>query len=150
MARQGLAKNLKQLERQIMKDANVVLANEVANDARDKQEEAIEDVVYGAAPPGSPTHYGRRRDVGGLTDRNNMIVNFVKDGVIELRNETPPKKPWNVSYVAENLVSGYGSEDRWYNQPRDFVLDTEKRILAENSHAVAMREGLIKLGYTVI
>lgn len=152
MARQRLVKNTKQLMKMIEKDIDLALMTDVADSVKETMQESIDENVYNHPdkPAGAPYYYDRRRDSGGLRDVNNMIEKLVQRGVLEVRNDTPPKNPGFDRFLAKPIQKGYGDEEQWYNQPREFIDPTIEKILSDNIHAKSMKEAMIKLGYTVI
>ncbi|MEG0020507.1 MAG: hypothetical protein RR728_08170, partial [Oscillospiraceae bacterium] len=81
---------------QLQFDINNALIGDVADGAKETMQNVIDDVVYKSY---NPTVYSRRGDNGGLSDKRNMIVSAVPNGIL-LTNEAPVNYAYGVSHFA--------------------------------------------------
>ncbi|MDD4804544.1 MAG: hypothetical protein PHN69_05150 [Candidatus Pacebacteria bacterium] len=157
--------NWDDLEKYLKKTIDNILENEMAKQVKDEMQTAISDVVYDA---GTPKKYVRRGNnefgrmgntdgTGSLADKREM-PHTVKDGLLEVANDAERNKKYDFAgkgydtskSLAENIISGYGDRDDWYNEPRDFIGETVKNIKSSKSHIKVMKEALIDKGFNVL
>lgn len=138
---------------QLQFDINNALIGDVADGAKETMQNVIDDVVYKSY---NPTVYSRRGDNGGLSDKRNMIVSAVPNGIL-LTNETPVNYAYGVSHFAGDkslsdiICEGrdnymYGDESYAYYEPRDFMAETQNRLDDGDAEKLVM-DALIKKGY---
>lgn len=134
-------KNLNSLCRHIEKQIQDTMVNEVADTVKDNMTEAVHTSVYDAY---SPEYYNRRMNNGGLSDTQNMEVTKIQNG-ISVHNATPLDNGRNDYSLDDIIVYGLG------NQPfeRDFYTETAERLLENQEHTEALKQGLKKRGIEV-
>lgn len=156
---------LKKANRIIKEKVDDALDNEVAACVKAVEATVIDEVVYGVY---TPAMYSRRGEYGGLGDQDNM-EHIVKDGILEVRNETPadPGGTMNDSAVTTGkyldllIEYGHGGPGGFYDFPkrgaaymkgRPFTKTTGERIASGEGKkfcVTGMELGLKRQGVTV-
>lgn len=134
-------KNLDTLMKYIQDDIQDVLRNEVAETVKEHMQEAVQSTVYDAY---EPKYYSRRMGNGGLLDSGN-IETAVSGNTLTVRDKAPLDNGRTDYALDDIIIHGYGNQPF----PRDFISDTEERLIKTNDHVGAMKDGLRKRGYNV-
>lgn len=154
-----------QLEIYLKKQIDDVLNKEVAIVVKEQIQVAVDEVVYQSGEPlvyerrGSNQHGGMGNPLGtgSLADISKM-KHIVKNGILEVTDEAERNMDYRFAGVGydlsksltENIVMGYGSKDRWYNEPRDFIGQARENLRQDKYHVEALKEGLMKHGLEVL
>lgn len=133
--------NLNSLLEHIQNDIQDILKNEVAETVKEHMQEAVQSTVYDAY---DPKYYTRRLENGGLIDGNN-IETAVSGNTLTVRDKAPLDNGRTDYALDDIIIHGYGNQPF----PRDFISDTEERLIKTNDHVEAMKDGLRKKGYNV-
>ena len=151
------AKNFKELEKQLNEVLRDVMTKEVAEKVKDVQQEELENEVYSSY---QPYEYERRRDNGGLQDRDNMIATITNYGgglQLSVKNITKGDQD---DYEIAGLIEyghegGHGDYSYPFNRdntawkflrPRPFIEESRKTLMKHGEHIDAMEKGLNKRG----
>lgn len=138
--------SLSQLEKYLQTQISKVLDTHVAPVVKESIQTAVSDVVYGAAPIGSPVSYDRRNLKGESLGSTEQMHHEVSGGVLTVTDDAPSSRPWNNGKsLAFNIEKGYANKDTWYSQSRPFLFgeDGAVGILKEDgSHIEALKDGL--------
>lgn len=151
-------RSLKALEKHLKEQIQDVLQNEVLEQVRKTELEAIDDIVYGA---GTPKVYQRRKNDLGLSDPGNMIPLMTDDGMtLQVHNMTA----FNKEYGTENQGMGldelveYGDGGGgfqydyglgWWSHARPFTQETIDRLNNSKEHLDQLWAGLRRRGIHV-
>ena len=107
------------------------LDTRVLPEVRKLQQKNIDEVIYNSY---EPKVYVRRKYLGLSTSLYNEenIKGFISgmgtwSFLYRIVNTTNPSKPYN-DYLTPMLVMGYGSKDKPYNKPRDFIKPTQREV----------------------
>ncbi len=150
-------------------DSKIATAmKDVSEAIKDEQQNQIEKVVYRGYIPGSPDgepwEYERRREDGGLADRDNMIENIIytANGV-ELLVKNITKGSDDNFEIADLVEYGDGHNGKYYSfkynrddtswkylSPRPFTKYTTMALERSRRHVEALRDGLRAQGIKVI
>ena len=134
---------------------NESLKTEVAKTVKDEIALAVDRIIY---EPNQPRVYERRGiglQNGGLADQTQMEDVLESNGVLVVTNNAQPKVTGEYNgldsdkSLAENIVKGYGSKDKWWNEPRDFIQSAKEEMQETKSHVQALVNGLIERGIDV-
>lgn len=149
-------KSMDEVKKHVLSKVFDAMGEEVLEIVVEAEQEAIEDVVYGA---GMPSVYVRRRTSGGLQDPSIMFP---------VRQQTGDKvtmsvfnmAPYNGNFdffskpvanglaetvefgIQENYDAGYG----WWSQPRPFTQSTISDLQGSGDHIKALQIGLNRRG----
>jgi len=140
-------KNIKSLEKHLKNKINNALLNEVADTIKDTESEQVDKIVYSY-----PNKYYRRRGShgGGLGDITNMTSEMVDDGVLAVKNRTPPNP-----YYSHDALNGefidyaveYGVDYDFLNPgARPFIERTKDELRSNGELVNAMKKGLKRQG----
>jgi len=127
-----------ELKKEIMRRANKSLRINVAAKVKEKIITHVQTDVYNAY---SPVEYNRRKNSGGLADKQNIYTLMDKNTLI-VQDMTPlddPRFPYNGSYEngslsqiieagAYNPWAKYGARDGAWTEPRPFMTNAQKDI----------------------
>lgn len=147
--------NLKELEAFLQNKINDSLTDNVARQVKDEIALAVDRTIYDS---GVPTTYERRGIAlqnGGLADQTQMEDVLESNGVLVVTDNAQPKVTGeyngldNDKSLTENIVRGYGSKDKWWNEPRDFIQSAKDEMQETKSHVQALVNGLIERGIDV-
>lgn len=138
--------DLESLLEYVEDDIENVMLTEITEEIKDKEVEVIEEVVYGAY---DPLYYQRRREQGGLMDKDNMTSYIEKypDGEIVLFVENDTKvspatydsdRNDDLDIIIENGMGG----NEPYSKPRRFTEETQNRIDREMVLERALKRNL--------
>ena len=143
-------KSYSQLEKVLKEKVEKAMKNEVAKKTKEVVQKNVEDVVYSV---GEPTVYERRNLTNGSLGDMEEMKHEYKDGVLEVTNEADYNPKFssdgiNDESLAYNIEYGYGSRDRWYNEPRPFI-EESRNDLRNGEFKDSLAEGLTKQGLKV-
>ncbi len=141
-----------QLNSILQKTINNILENEVAEVVKNRLVYYVKDTVYDA---GTPEYYVRRNfNNGSLGDRNTMETEWVSLDTIKITPLADYQHESATDYsgnpLAKTIQDGYGTQDKWYNQPRPFVNHARDDIRNSKLHVTEMKKGLTKRGLKVL
>ena len=144
-------KSLDDVAKFLQPKINKALTKEVAQKVKEVEQKNIQTTVYDAY---KPKMYIRRLEDGGLIDERNMVSTLLDDGLLGVRNVTPP----NPNYIHDALTSDsideaveLGKEYDFYNPgPRPFTKNTAQELRNSKEHVEAMRVGLKNQGLDVV
>lgn len=140
--------NLKDLERVLKAKIKDALEKEVVEEVKDSMVAAIDREVYNVY---EPKQYERQKEKGGLTDRGNMLVKPVEDG-ISVRNVRfdVDIRTGEVRDVASVVEHGGPYMYSWEGmRPRPFMAATREDLKVSGSHVKALKKGLKRQGLNV-
>ena len=163
-------KSVKDLEKYLKKQVEDTLYKDVGEMVQDVQSIEIEKTVYSVY---DPIMYDRRRESGGLKDKNNMRKHIHRRGdsvILKVINETKPSrgihsKIGGSNYrLAELIEFGHGYSDGmqydWvknrrgdaykYLKPRPFTERTINEIKNKKLHSKYMQQGLNQRGIDAV
>lgn len=129
----------------VMNNFQDVLLTEGAEDVKNKEQDVIEEVVYGW---GDPIFYNRRMEKGGIMDKANMdsYLEVSKNEVtLVVENDTKVSPATYDSDRNDRLdeIIEYGmGGDAPYSVPRKFTEETQKRVKDEQIIEKALRRNL--------
>ena len=142
--------NVQKLLNHIQAKIENALEIEVLEAIKETQTDMIQEYVYDAY---TPKQYIRRGpDNGGYGDPNN-IHGFVENGVLRVRNLTPPNPNYRTkikpsAYVAPAIESG--KMYTWYSPgARPAIAKTVEELKMTKSHMKALKNGLIRQNINV-
>ncbi|TVY09972.1 hypothetical protein [Paenibacillus cremeus] len=143
--------SLNELQKYIESQASKVLKNEVAQTVTQEMSETIKEVEYPKYVSHAENPYIRQMDDGGLSDVRNMQVEVIDDNTISITNERMD----GTTDVAQIFATGIGYT--WKNSeiysmqpfPRNFYADTVERLLKNQKHVEAFKQGMTRLGLNV-
>lgn len=157
-------KDLKSLFKHIEKNVAESMKDEVAETVKEVEQEAIENVVYDAYSGEHPWVYERRKDDGGLSDKENMheVVTVVNGNVIlSITNMTTGSQEPDL-YIAPLVEfgdnAGYGEYQYKFNrdntayqylQPRPFTEATIENLRESGVHVIALKDSLKRKGFKI-
>jgi len=164
VTRANFKQTLDDLQKALERQALEILATDVADTVKVVEAKHVQTDVYDKY---NPRVYERREYLGGLKDPDNLKVYKSKRANgwigIEVVNETVSaignSKGKFISDIVEfghdygMEVLGYGYDFPngiygWeYTQPRPFIENTINELERTEIHAVAMKQGLQRLGY---
>lgn len=150
-------KSLKALEKHLKAVIQDVLQDEVLEQVRETEQQAVNEVVYGA---GDPIVYERRYTDLGLSDKGNMIPIMSDDGLtLEVYNMTAFKKDGssNEGMGLDKLVEygdggggfHYDWGEGWWSKARPFTQETVNRLNDSKEHLDQLWAGLHRRGIHV-
>jgi len=138
------------IQKYLQKEINAALKNEVANEIKAVKQDAIQENVYDVY---TPSHYIRRGKSGGLLDKSNMKAELLEDGVIVVKNETPPNPNYPHSDLSRPHIGWAVEQGRGYffHNPgaRPFIQPTVDELKQNKQHVNALMDGLKKMGFNV-
>ncbi|MEG2250117.1 MAG: hypothetical protein RR909_04120 [Bacilli bacterium] len=111
----------------------------VGNFVSDQLNETIEDELYHG--DFEPNFYQRRYKNGGYGDRNNIHINYIKPGLIEVVNESLANGDENGNRL--DSIIEYGEEYGWNRQPPPrpvFEITKDKLELGDLMSEVVIKE----------
>ena len=134
-----------------------VIRKEVAEAIKVEESQTIHDTIYDEF---EPLEYIRRKNSGGLSDKNNMEVsnailtgNTVKVNIRNItKGQSAKKVVNNLQYIVEmnakNAEGDYydypnGVTKEFYLKPRPFQANTVLRLKKNKGHLYAMKKGLM-------
>ncbi|MBP0983188.1 MAG: hypothetical protein J6A19_05620 [Oscillospiraceae bacterium] len=126
--------NLNDLFRHIEQQAQDVMRNEVADTAKECMSNAVQSDVYDVY---DPVWYSRRRNNGGLSDKNNYTASEIPNG-IEITNDTPLDNGGMSPRLDDIICNGFGKQPF----PRDFYTATETELMEGQEFKQALKNGL--------
>lgn len=151
-------KSLTELNKFLQKEMRSVMENEMAQMVKNEESDSVQKNVYQQYEPnqGEPFIYERRKEAGGLADKNNMKskVKNVPSGVeLSVENVTKGK---NQKFRLDTLIEyGDGTDGKEYTykdnrddtadqylQARPFTERAAENILQSNAHVHTMKSGL--------
>jgi len=147
--------SLEALFRDLQKQVNESLLEDVAPVVKDVMRDNILNTVYSAY---KPVIYNRRYNEGGLLDNENIHSELISDGTISITNETPVNAAYggddSAMSLTEQIIEGKGYDYQGdgtgaYLEPRDFMEDTREELRKTGDHVTALKKGLIKRGFEV-
>ncbi len=149
--------NWNQLEVFLKEQINSSLDKELAKHVKEEIQTAISTEVYGAGTPvvyvrrGSNSYggMGNPEGTGSLADINQMN-HMVNNGELLVTDDAKRNMSYKFAGIGydisksltENIVSGYGDENRWYNRPRPFMDVAIENMKTSKSHIEVMKEAL--------
>ena len=92
---------------------------------------------------------GNPLSTGSLADQNEMEATLIQDGVLEVVDNAEPSSDYDMDLDIA-IEYGYGTRDKWYNQPRPFMETAKNNMRRSKSHVDAMKEGLQNRGLNVV
>lgn len=148
--------SLSQLEAYLQTKINDALNKEVAEQIKSEIQTAVSEKIYQS---GTPIIYDRRGGnqyggmgnslgTGSLGDPNEMH-HTVNSGILEVVDEAKSKMPWERD-LSEAIITGYGSGNEWFNEPRDFLETARENMKESKSHVIVLKEALISRNLEVI
>lgn len=160
-------KSLKDLVRHVNGQIADTMRHEVAEKVRDVEQEQIEETVYRGYQPSTPNRepfrHVRRRDNGGLRDRDNMIadVQITSKGVhLSIENVTTGAQ--DDFMIADLVEYGDGTNGKEYSYKRNregtadqylrgrpFTRNTAEELQTTGEHVSALKDGMRKRGIDV-
>ncbi|WP_431785781.1 hypothetical protein [Paenibacillus lactis] len=142
-----IVNNLKDLEKMFIglnKNISNALDVEVTNATREVMKEQIQQVVY---EPYDPTVYERQKEVGGLTDEENIKATLKNANTLIIENVRSDKGV-NVAEIVES-GEGYKYEFPFNGVPRPFSEATREYLENTGIHKEALYRGLKRQGISV-
>ena len=140
-------RNLNEVAKYLQPKINEALKKEVADRVATVQQRNIQATVYDAY---NPKEYLRRSENGGLLDADNIKAELIEDGVLSVKNVTPPNPRYRHDKLEGNFIDyavEYGKDYDFYSPgARPFVKDTIEDLRANKQHVEAMRRGLKRQG----
>lgn len=132
--------NLSDLFKYVENQVQSVMENEIADMAKDKMGLSVHKTVYNTY---TPLKYRRRKDNGGLSDKDNVSITPIRNGVI-ITNDTPLDNGRFMPRLDAIIEYGQGRQPF----PRPFYEDTYD-ILAAGAFEKTLKTGLKNKGLDI-
>lgn len=149
-------KSIDELKKHVLKSVFDAMNNEVLDTVVEAEQEAIEDVVYGA---GEPKIYQRRRTDGGLQDPSMMFPVTQQSGnrvTMTVYNMAPyngrsdfldkPVSDGLAETIEFGIEDNYDAGSGWWSQPRPFTESAVSDLQGSGAHISALQVGLNRRG----
>lgn len=152
-------KTFKELETYLKTKIKDSLEHEVKSEIVETERRHIQTDVYDVY---KPKMYKRRKDNGGLMDKENIVGTMISNDTLEIVNNTPPNPygiPQEQVTTDKNLAmlveggdgaSGYfdfpSEDDNSYMSPRPFTANTIEELSQTKAHVKVFKEGLKRNG----
>lgn len=155
-------KTFKELETYLKTKIKDSLEHEVKSEIVETERRHIQTDVYDVY---KPKMYKRRKDNGGLMDKENIIGTMISNDTLEIINNTPPnpygtpQERVSVNKDLPMLVEGgdgvggnnfydfpSDEKDATYMFPRPFTANTIEELSQTKAHVKAFKEGLKRNG----
>lgn len=150
------------LEKHLKKQIKDALASEVKSEVVETERRHIKKDVYEVY---KPKMYKRRKDNGGLLDKENIVGTMISEDTLQVTNETPPN-PYGVPQervsvnkdLAMLVEMGDGAggnnfydfpsddENSAYMNPRTFTANTIEELKNSKAHVTSLQKGLANRG----
>ena len=149
-------KSMDEVKKHILSKVFDVMGEEVLDIVVEAEQEAIEDVVYGA---GIPKVYGRRRTSGGLQDPSMMFPVRQQTGdkvTMSVFNMAPyngrsdffnkPVADGLAETIEFGIEENYDAGHGWWSKPRPFTQSAINDLQGSGDHIMALQIGLNRRG----
>lgn len=148
------------LQKEIKSRIKDSLENEVFTRVQDVERKMIRKNVYKVY---KPRKYSRRKDNGGLTDRNNIVKSMNREGNrLKVSNVTRRSKNMTQKYLTPLIIYGHKKSEQLgiggyeyivsgasYLQERDFIKATRKELESDKQHVKGLKAGMRRNGFKV-